>query len=89
LPGHIASQPKYRLGIVAFQSVPDGIFTQRADPFRQHTAPPAFRLNAMHCAKLASRTQKHGVKDLLPGVIGIVAPVRQSLYVRREIKYIV
>jgi hypothetical protein len=43
----------------------------------------------MHCAKLASRTQKHGVKDLLPGVMGIVAPVRQSLYVRREIKYIV
>jgi hypothetical protein len=43
----------------------------------------------MHRAELASRAQKHGVKDLLPGVVGIGAAVRQRLYVRREIKYLI
>jgi len=49
----------------------------------------AFRLNAMHRRKLASRSQKHGVKDLRPGMVGIQAPVRQSPNVRREIKYLI
>jgi hypothetical protein len=72
--------------IVSFQRVADGIFTERANPFRQYTARPAFRLDAMHSGKLASRAQKHSVKDLLPGMVGITAPFRQSLHVRGEIK---
>jgi len=43
----------------------------------------------MHRRKLASRSQKHGVKDLLPGMVGIEAPVRQSPDGRREIKYLI
>jgi len=89
LTAHLAAQPEYGLGIGSFQRVPDGIFTQRANPFRQYTAGLAFGLEAMHRAKLASRAQKHGVKDLLPGVTRIGAPVRQSLYQRREVKYLI
>src|ERR1700739_1641086 len=43
----------------------------------------------MHRAELASRSQKHGVKDLLPGVLGIAAPLRQSLHPRGKIEHLV
>jgi len=43
----------------------------------------------MQRRKLTSRSQKHGVKDLLPGMVGIEAPVWQSPNVRKEIKYLI
>lgn len=43
----------------------------------------------MYRAELASRAQKHGVKDLFRGVLGIGAPVRQSLHLRGEIENLV
>jgi hypothetical protein len=84
-----AAQPKHRLGIVSFQRVSHGIFTERPDPFRQHTAPLTGRLDAMESGILASRAQKHGVKDLLPLMPGRNASVRQSFHLRGKVEHLV
>jgi hypothetical protein len=57
LARYLAAQREHRLGIGPFQRVSHGIFTERPDAFRQHTAPLTGRLDAMESGILASRAE--------------------------------
>jgi hypothetical protein len=67
LTGEITAEIENGTGILPFEGVPDGIFTERANAFRESTA-LAFRFDPVHGRKLTSGTQKHRVKDLFPVV---------------------
>jgi len=63
--GDLAAQSENSTGILPFEGVPEGVFTERANAFGKR-APLAFRFDPVQGGKLTSGTQKGGVKDLFP-----------------------
>src|SRR5258708_11472446 len=85
LPGDLTTQSENSTGILPFEGIPDGVFTERANAFRE-SASLAFRFDPVQGRKLTSGTQKHGVKDLFPVVPRRLAAIGQSTHFCREIK---
>jgi hypothetical protein len=88
LPGDLTTQSENSTGILPFEGVPDGVFTERANPFRE-SASVAFRFDPVQGRKLTSGTQKHRVKDLFPVVSWRLAAIGQSAHFRGEIKHLI
>jgi len=88
LAGEITAESENGSGILAFEGVPDGVFTERANAFEQGTA-FAFRFDPVHGRKLTSSTQKHRVKDLFPVVLRRLATIGQRAHFCGEIKHLV
>jgi hypothetical protein len=86
--GELTAQIKNSFGILPFESVADGIFTQRANAFAQSTF-LTFRFDAVQSWKLASDSQKDGVKNLLSVVPRGLAEVGQSTRLGGEIKHLI
>src|SRR5258705_1115186 len=85
LPGDLTAQSENSTGILPFEGIPDGVFTERANTFRE-SASLAFRFDPVQGRKLTSGTQKHGVKDLFPVVPRRLAAIGQSAQFSGEIK---
>jgi len=49
----------------------------------------AFRFDAVQGGKLTSGSQKHGIKDLFPGMLWKPASFRQRLHSCGEIKHLI
>jgi hypothetical protein len=79
LTGEITAESENGTGILPFEGVPDGVFTERANAFGKSTA-VAFCFDAVQSGKLTRGTQKHRVKDLLPVVSWRPAAIGQSAY---------
>src|SRR6266853_7038479 len=62
LPGDLTTQSENSTRILPFEGVPDGVFTERANPFRE-SASVAFSFYTMQERKLTSSHQKHGGKN--------------------------
>jgi len=88
LTGEITAESENGTGILPFEGVPDGIFTERANAFRESTS-LAFRFDPVHGGKLTSGTQKHRVKDLFAVVSWRLAAIGQSAHFRGEIKHLI
>src|SRR5260370_15260112 len=88
LTGDLTAQSENSTGILPFEGIPDGVFTERANAFRE-SASLAFRFDPVHGRKLTSGTQKHGIKDLFPGMLWKPASFRQRLHSCGEIKHLV
>jgi hypothetical protein len=88
LPGDLTTQSENSTGILPFEGVPDGVFTERANAFRE-SASVAFRFDPVQGRKLTSGTQKHRVKDLFPVVSWRLAALGQSAHFRGEIKHLI
>jgi hypothetical protein len=82
------AQIKNSFGILPFQSVADGIFTQRANAFVKSTI-LTFRFDSVQSWKLASSSQKDGVKNLLSVVPWGLAEVGQNAHLGGEIKHLI
>jgi hypothetical protein len=88
LTGEITAKSENSTGILPFEGVPDGVFTERANAFRESTF-LAFRFDPVQGGKLASGSQKNGVKDFLPVVSWRLASIGQSAHFCGEIKHLV
>jgi hypothetical protein len=88
LTGEITAESENGTGILPFEGVPNGVFTERADAFGESAA-LAFRFDPVHGRKLTSGTEKHRVKDLLPVVSWRWAAIGQSAYFGGEIKHLI
>jgi hypothetical protein len=88
LPGEITAQRENGTGILPFEGVCDGVFTEKANAFRERTS-QAFRFDPVHGRKLTSGTEKHRVKDLLSVVSWRRAAVGQSAHFAGEIKHLI
>jgi hypothetical protein len=83
--GEVTAKIKNSFGILPFQSVADGIFTQTANAFVESTF-LTFRFDSVQSRKLASGSQKDGIKDLLSVVPWGLAEVGQRAHLGGEIK---
>jgi hypothetical protein len=88
LAGEITAEIENGTGILPFEGVSDGVFTERANAFGKSAA-LAFRFDPVHGRKLTSGTQKHGVKDFFPVVSWRLTTVGQSAYFCGEIKHLI
>jgi hypothetical protein len=88
LTGEITAESENGTGILPFEGVSDGVFTEKANAFRERTS-QAFRFDPVHGRKLTSGTQKHRVKDLLSVVSWKRAAIGQSAHFRGEIKHLI
>jgi hypothetical protein len=88
LAGQGTAQSQNSIGIIASESVPQGVFAQSSNAFAKNTL-PAFRFDPVQGRKLTSGSQKYGIKDLFSGMLWIPAAFRQSLHSCREIKHLI
>jgi hypothetical protein len=88
LTGEITAECENSTGILPFEGIPDGVFTEKANAFRE-SASSAFRFDPVQGRKLTSGTQKHRVKDLFPVVSRRLATIGQSAHFRGEIKHLI
>jgi hypothetical protein len=86
--GDLAAQSENSTGILPLESVPDGVFAESANAFRERTS-LAFRFDPVQGRKLTSGTQKHRVKDLFSLVSWRLAAIGQSAHFCGEIKHLI
>jgi hypothetical protein len=88
LTDEITAESENGTGILPFEGVSDGVFTERAYAFGE-SASVAFRFDPVQGRKLTSGTQKHRVKNLFPVVSWRLAAVGQSARFRGESKHLI
>jgi hypothetical protein len=88
LAGEITAESENGTGILPFEGVSDGVFTEKANAFRERTS-QAFCFDPVHGRKLTSGTEKHRVKDFLPVVSWSGAAIGQSAHFGGEIKHLI
>jgi hypothetical protein len=88
LPGEITAEGENSAGILPFEGVSDGVFTETANAFGESAA-LTFRFDPVQGGKLTSGTQKHRVKNLFPVVSWRLAAVGQSAHFCGESKHLI
>jgi hypothetical protein len=88
LPGEITAERENSAGILPFEGVSDGVFTETANAFGQ-CASVTFRFDPVQGGKLTSGTQKHCVKNLFSVVSWRLAAVGQSAHFCGESKHLI
>jgi hypothetical protein len=88
LPGEITAERENSAGILPFEGVSDGVFTETANAFGEG-ASLTFRFDPVQGGKLTSGTQKHCVKNLFPLVSWRLTAVGQSAHFCGESKHLI